>query len=46
VAEEHMGRIEDTHLMICHMIAYALMHNRMGFPPTPSQGVLKVTSRP
>ena len=25
VAEQHMGRIEDAHLMICHMIAYQLM---------------------
>ena len=46
VAEQHMGRIEDAHMMICHMIAYALMDTRMGFPLTPSRGVLKVTSRP
>jgi D-sedoheptulose 7-phosphate isomerase len=46
VAEQHMGRIEDAHMMICHMIAYALMDGRMGLPPTPSRGVLKVTSRP
>jgi D-sedoheptulose 7-phosphate isomerase len=45
VGEQHMGRIEDAHMMICHMIAYALMDNRMGLPPTPSRGVLKVTSR-
>ena len=45
VAEQHMGRIEDVHMMLCHMIAYALMDNRMGLPPTPSRGVLKVTSR-
>ncbi len=25
VSEQHMGRIEDGHLMICHMIAYQLM---------------------
>jgi D-sedoheptulose 7-phosphate isomerase len=25
VAEQHMGRIEDAHLIICHMIAYHLM---------------------
>jgi D-sedoheptulose 7-phosphate isomerase len=25
VAEQHMGRIEDAHLIICHMIAYYLM---------------------
>lgn len=46
VAEQHMGRIEDAHMMICHMIAYALMDHRMGLPPTPSRGTLKVTSRP
>ena len=46
VAEQHMGRIEDAHLMICHMIAYALMDTRMGLPPTPSHGALRVTSRP
>ncbi len=27
VAEQHMGRIEDGHLIICHMIAYQLMDN-------------------
>ena len=46
VAEPHMGRIEDAHMMICHMLAYALMDNRLGFPLTPSSGVLRVTSRP
>ena len=25
VSEQHMGRIEDAHLIICHMIAYQLM---------------------
>ena len=25
VSEPHMGRIEDCHLMICHMIAYAFV---------------------
>jgi D-sedoheptulose 7-phosphate isomerase len=25
VAEPHMGRIEDCHMMICHMIAYAFV---------------------
>jgi D-sedoheptulose 7-phosphate isomerase len=25
VAEPHMGRIEEAHMMVCHMIAYALM---------------------
>ena len=33
VAEQHMGRIEDAHLMICHMIAYALMRPGAGLPP-------------
>jgi hypothetical protein len=42
----HMGRIEDAHMMICHMIAYALMDSGMGLPLTPSRGVLKVTYRP
>jgi D-sedoheptulose 7-phosphate isomerase len=46
VAEQHMGRIEDAHMMICHMIAYALMDSGMGLPLTPSRGVLKVTYRP
>lgn len=27
VAESHMGRIEDGHLMICHMICYYFMEN-------------------
>jgi D-sedoheptulose 7-phosphate isomerase len=27
VAEQHMGRIEDAHLVICHMIAYTFMEN-------------------
>lgn len=27
VAEQHMGRIEEAHLMICHMIAYSFMEN-------------------
>ncbi|MBV9443328.1 MAG: SIS domain-containing protein [Acidobacteriaceae bacterium] len=27
VAEEHMGRIEDAHLIICHMICYYFMEN-------------------
>jgi len=25
VSEPHMGRIEDCHMMICHMIAYAFV---------------------
>jgi D-sedoheptulose 7-phosphate isomerase len=25
VSEQHMGRIEDAHLMICHMIAYSFI---------------------
>ncbi len=27
VASEHMGRIEDAHLTICHMIAYRFIEN-------------------
>lgn len=27
VAEQHMGRIEEAHLVICHMIAYTFMEN-------------------
>jgi D-sedoheptulose 7-phosphate isomerase len=27
VRAQHMGRIEDTHLIICHMIAYHFMEN-------------------
>ena len=27
VAAQHMGRIEDAHLVICHMIAYHFMEN-------------------
>src|SRR5579884_4385490 len=27
VAEQHMGRIEDAHLIICHMICYYFMEN-------------------
>jgi len=27
VPVQHMGRIEDAHLIICHMIAYQLMEN-------------------
>ena len=25
VPEPHMGRIEDTHMIICHMISYFFM---------------------
>ena len=25
VNDEHMGRIEDTHMVICHMICYHFM---------------------
>ncbi|MEO7142437.1 MAG: SIS domain-containing protein [Bryobacteraceae bacterium] len=28
VAEPHMGRIEDAHLIVCHMIGYAFMDNK------------------
>lgn len=27
VPEQHMGRIEDTHMIICHMICYQFMEN-------------------
>jgi D-sedoheptulose 7-phosphate isomerase len=27
VSEQHMGRIEEAHLVICHMIAYTFMEN-------------------
>ena len=27
VAAQHMGRIEDAHLIVCHMIAYHFMEN-------------------
>jgi D-sedoheptulose 7-phosphate isomerase len=27
VPEQHMGRIEEAHLVICHMIAYTFMEN-------------------
>jgi D-sedoheptulose 7-phosphate isomerase len=27
IAEQHMGRIEDAHLVVCHMIAYSFMEN-------------------
>ena len=27
VAEDHMGRIEDAHLIICHMMCYYFMEN-------------------
>lgn len=29
VPVQHMGRIEDAHLVICHMIAYELMEQRV-----------------
>ena len=28
VAADHMGRIEDAHLVICHMLAYHFMETR------------------
>lgn len=34
VAEPHMGRIEDCHMMICHMIAYAFVDVGAGAQPT------------
>ncbi len=30
VPEPHMGRIEDAHLVICHMIAYCFMEEKEG----------------
>ena len=27
VRSQHMGRIEDAHMVICHMIAYHFMEN-------------------
>ena len=30
VSEPHMGRIEDCHMMICHMIAYAFVDSASG----------------
>ncbi len=27
VAEDHMGRIEDAHLIVCHMLCYYFMEN-------------------
>lgn len=30
VAVPHMGRIEDAHMIVCHMIAYHFMENHVG----------------
>ena len=46
VAEQHMGRIEDAHLVICHMIAYALMDARMGLPVASSEITVNVPPHP
>ena len=27
INDEHYGRVEDAHMGICHMIAYAFMEN-------------------
>lgn len=45
VAEQHMGCIEDAHMMICHMIAYALMDESVGYPRVsmPSAPALPTT---
>jgi D-sedoheptulose 7-phosphate isomerase len=38
VAEQHMGRIEDAHMAICHMIAYSLMVPSMDSLPARLPG--------
>ena len=38
VEEPHMGRIEDAHMVVCHMIGYYFMETECGGPgavPTP-----------
>ncbi|MCU1337786.1 MAG: sugar isomerase [Bryobacterales bacterium] len=36
VPEPHMGRIEDAHMMICHMVCYYFMDQECtGFPAEP-----------
>ena len=35
IREPHMGRIEDGHMVVCHMIAYALMDDTSGYPAAP-----------
>ena len=42
VAEPHMGRIEDCHMMICHMIAYAFVDVEEA---APQNGVAGATAR-
>ena len=42
VAEPHMGRIEDCHMMICHMIAYAFVDAEEA---APQNGVAGATAR-
>jgi len=32
VAHPHMGRIEDLHLIVCHMICYYFMDSAMELP--------------
>lgn len=44
VAEPHMGRIEDAHLMVCHMIAYALMDRDAGYPIGTADSTERVTA--
>ncbi len=37
VAAPHMGRIEDGHMIVCHMIAYYFMEQPEGAPQSPRQ---------
>ena len=32
VPEQHMGRIEDVHMIICHMISYCFMEEQAAEP--------------
>ncbi|MGD0733182.1 MAG: SIS domain-containing protein [Terracidiphilus sp.] len=36
VAHPHMGRIEDLHLIVCHMICYNFMDSEPVLPSTPA----------
>ena len=44
ITEPHMGRIEDGHMVVCHMIAYALMGDTSGYPATSIDAQHKVTT--
>ncbi|MCC7146364.1 MAG: SIS domain-containing protein [Phycisphaeraceae bacterium] len=50
VAEPHMGRIEDVHMSLCHMIAYAFMDDAAeAIPPTlplSESGSYKLPTQP